>query len=80
MQKNIINGITVLTADDGMKLTNGNTFGTVVQLGVNDSGSNWYEITVAEAEELQAKMLEAEELTETEEKAAAYDILMGVSE
>jgi hypothetical protein len=49
MKKAIENGITVLTADDGMKLTNGTAFGTVVRLGVYDSEDNWYEITEAEA-------------------------------
>ncbi len=52
MKKAIENGITVLTADDGMKLTNGTAFGTVVRLGVYDSEDNWHEITEAEAEKL----------------------------
>ena len=80
MQKMIENGITVLTADVGMRLTNGNAFGSVVCLGVHDSAENWTEITEAEAEELQARMSEDDELTETEQKAKAYDILMGVRE
>ena len=80
MQKTIENGITVLTADVGMKLTNGDAFGSVVRLGVHDNAENWTEITEAEAEELQARMSEDDELTETEQKAKAYDILMGVSE
>ena len=44
---------TVLKADEGMTLTNGETFGKVVYLGINDSVENWHEITDEEAEELQ---------------------------
>ena len=54
MQKRIINGITVLTADSGMKLTNGEAFGSTVQLGVHDSADNWREITEEEAEAFMA--------------------------
>lgn len=43
----------VLKADEGMTLTNGETFGKVVYLGTNDSVDNWYEITDKEAEKLQ---------------------------
>lgn len=39
----------VLKADEGMMLTNGETFGNVVYLGKNDSVDNWYEITDYEA-------------------------------
>ena len=42
----------VLKADEGMTLTNGEAFGKVVYLGINDSMNNWYEITDEEAEEL----------------------------
>lgn len=42
-----------LTASEGMTLTNGETYGKEVYLGCNDSTENWYEITDAEAEELQ---------------------------
>ena len=52
MKKAIENGITVLTADNGMKLTNGSSFGSVVCLGVHDSEDNWHEITEAEVENL----------------------------
>ena len=47
-----------LTPSEGMVLTNGETFGTEIYLGKNDSKENWYEITEAEAEE---KMKELEE-------------------
>ena len=42
----------VLKADEGMTLTNGEAFGKVVYLGINDSVENWHEITDEEAEEL----------------------------
>ena len=45
--------VTVLKADEGMILTNGEAFGKVVYLGRNDSASNWHEITEEEATELQ---------------------------
>lgn len=34
----------VITADDGMILTNGETFSKKVYLGIYDSQSNWQEI------------------------------------
>lgn len=52
--------ITKLTAAEGMTLTNGNTFGKEIYLGVNDKAENWLEITDAEAEKRQ-KEQEAEE-------------------
>ena len=33
-----------LTASEGMSLTNGETYGKEVYLGVNDSADNWQEI------------------------------------
>lgn len=42
--------VTVLKAEEGYTLTNGETFGKVVYLGINDSADNWHEITDAEAE------------------------------
>ncbi len=45
--------VTVLKAEDGYTLTNGETFGKVVYLGRNDSADNWHEITDEEAMELQ---------------------------
>ena len=36
--------IRVLTASEGMLLTNGDTTSTMVYLGVNDSPDNWWEI------------------------------------
>ena len=57
----IIENQTVLKAEEGKLLTNGDTFGTVVYLAENDSPNNWYEITVEEYENILAeeqKMLE----------------------
>ena len=47
--------VVVLKADEGMTLTNGETFGKVVYLGTNDSADNWHEITDEEAEEITNK-------------------------
>ena len=49
--------VTVLKADEGMTLTNGETFGKVVYLGTNDSADNWREITDEEVEEMMNKEL-----------------------
>ena len=43
-----------LVADDGMTLTDGDSYGKTIDLGVNDSPENWHEITDAEAQEVQA--------------------------
>jgi hypothetical protein len=59
----------VLTADIGMMLTNGDTFGHTVYLGVGDSIDNWHEITEEEAERLQN--IE----TPTEEEATESDYI-----
>jgi hypothetical protein len=45
--------VTVLKADEGMTLTNGEAFGKVVYLGENDAKENWHEITDEEAQALQ---------------------------
>ena len=37
-----------LTAGEGMTLTNGETYGKEVYLGVNDVASNWYEVPDSE--------------------------------
>ena len=45
----------ILTASDGMVLTNGESFSSVggnVYLGINDSPENWHEITEDEYEEI----------------------------
>lgn len=50
----IIENQTVLKAEEGKMLTNGDTFGTVVYLGENDSADNWHEITIEEYETMMA--------------------------
>lgn len=72
MQKTTENGITVLTADNGMKLTNGDAFGTTVRLAKSDSPDNWREVTEAEAEQMMADA-EEDEISDTE----ALEIIMG---
>lgn len=76
MQRTTENGITILTADDGMKLTNDSTFASVVRLGKEDSGSGWYEITEAEAEARQADIPTEDEATAQDYQAALRE--MGV--
>ncbi len=44
----IIENQTILKADEGKFLTNGETFAKVVYLGKNDSADNWHEITEEE--------------------------------
>ena len=56
MQKIIENGTTVLLADDGMMLTDGETFGTKVHLAPGDSPDNWREIPSEEAQALMDKL------------------------
>lgn len=56
-----------LVADEGMTLTNGDAFGKEVYLGKNDKAENWYEITDAEAEEIQAEIEKQNEIKESEE-------------
>lgn len=46
-----------LTASDGKWLTDGEAYGKIVYLGVNDKPENWYEITEEEYE----KIMRAEE-------------------
>lgn len=42
----------VLRANDGMVLTNGEVFGKTVYPSVNDSPENWHEITLEEYERI----------------------------
>ena len=46
-----------LTASESMILTNGESYGKEIYLGINDDADNWHEITLAE---YQAKMAEPE--------------------
>lgn len=52
MQKTIENGVTILTADENMMLTDGSTFGTVVYLGVQADETVWREVTKEEVKSL----------------------------
>ena len=54
---------TVLIADEGMMLTNGETFAKSVELGDWDKVENYREITEAEYNKIQAK-LEGETITQ----------------
>ena len=58
-----------IVAPNGYVYTNGETSGGLVYLGKNDSADNWRLVEITETV-----------LSETEQKALAYDILMGVSE
>ena len=49
-----------LIASEGMVLTNGEVYGVEIYLSDTENPNNWYEITVAEYEEILGK--EAEEL------------------
>ena len=53
MRTEIINGITTLFADNGNRLTDGYTIGSVISLGKEDTKAKWYEITEAEAEQME---------------------------
>ncbi len=55
--------LTKLEAEKGKMLTNGESWGTVVYLGVGDSQENWREAAV---EEYEAAMAAAAETAETE--------------
>ena len=66
------NSIPILTAAEGMMLTNGTTVSVQVFLGNLDSVENWNEVG--------EDYVLPDEMTEIEQKAAAYDILTGVSE
>lgn len=45
-----------IKADEGMVLTNGETFSTLVYLGIYDSPDNWHEVTEEEAERMKADL------------------------
>lgn len=53
-----------LVADEGMTLTNGETFGKVVHLARGASADQWWEITDAEAEAATAEVDAEEALQE----------------
>ena len=57
----IIEKQTVLKADEGFYLTNGDTFAKVVYLGKNDSADNWREVTEEEKEQAEAEQNKGDE-------------------
>ncbi len=66
-----------ITADKGMKLTNGTAFGDTVFIGRNDAVDNWHEITKEEAERLQSEGAPTNEATEADYISALEEL--GVS-
>ena len=52
----IIENQTILKADEGFYLTNGETFAKVVYLGKYDSPDNWHEVTEAEKEQAEKEI------------------------
>ena len=86
MKLETINGIRVITPAENMWLCNEeqSVISDKVYLGVNANENDWHDITEAEKANFEA-LWNAEtptetEATELEQKAHAYDILMGVSE
>ena len=48
---------TILTADEGKYLTNGETYGKTVVLPADADRSAWYEVTEAEKEQIEAEVM-----------------------
>lgn len=72
MKENIIQ-LRELEAHPGKVLTNGEIYGEVIYLGINDSAANYYEITIEEYQEIlnaqpQPEIWEEEEEEEEEEE------------
>ena len=57
MEKEIITSVKLI-ASKGMVLTNGEAYGTIIYLGINDDADNWHEITDEEYEEIQKAEIE----------------------
>lgn len=69
------NGIRIIEADSGAYVTNGETYSEKVYLGKNASEFAWRDATADEKAEWDARQHEEPETIE--DKAEAYDILMG---
>jgi hypothetical protein len=69
------NSIRVIEADAGAYVTNGETYSEKVYLGKNASESAWRDATAEEKAAWDAK--QTEPLPTVEDKAEAYDILIG---
>ncbi len=54
---------TILTADEGMVLTNGEIYGTAIALGKGDSAENYREITREQYDRLMESLQTEEEQT-----------------
>lgn len=73
MRKETFKGITVLYAEEGAYITNGETFTESVYLGVNASEADWHDATAEEKEAWEQAQEEDYELTSDE----ALSILTG---
>lgn len=69
------NGIRIIEADTGAYVTNGESYSEKVYLGKNASESAWRDASAEEKAEWEAR--QTEPLPTIEDKAEAYDILIG---
>lgn len=72
------NGIRIIEADGGAYVTNGESYSEKVYLGKNASESVWRDATAEEKAAWDAR--QDEPLPTVEDKAEAYDILVGGAE
>ena len=83
MKLETINGIRIITPNDDMWLCNEEqqVISDKVYLGINADVNDWHDITSEEKVNFESLWnTEAPTETDLEQKAHAYDILMGVSE
>lgn len=74
----IENGIRIIEADAGAYVTNGESYSEKVYLGKNASELAWHDTTAEEKAVWDAR--QAEPIPTIEDKAEAYDILIGGTE
>lgn len=72
------NGIRIIEADSGAYVTNGETYSEKVYLGKNAPESAWRDAAAEEKAAWDAR--QEESILIIEDKAEAYDILMGEEE